>query len=250
MKIPVVTAANEAYWPGVVALYNSIKAHYPDCQFHALLEGGASLEGKAAALGIDYTMNPDVAAGNYPVTKNRPENTAMVHFYRLLVPELFASYKKSIYIDCDSLVLQPLDKFLDFDAPVAACESNSELSKEIQGETGRGFISCLMIFNHAKWLAQNIGGLCREVMNNPPAEFYTGDQAVLNWVLKGKWHKLPVETVAHAGHGSYFRWPKSKIHILHFLGTNPWDEVPTHLLPYPKHKMDARAIWDGYYRAA
>ena len=249
-KIPIVTAANERYFPGLVALYNSYKKHCSDdFEFYAMVQGDDALVSKVEGLGINVIGNPVIPARCFPVTKNRPVETAEVHFYRIMIPTLFEGYKKTIYIDSDSVILQSLKPLADkvYLQPIAATESNAPLSKEIEGlGSTHGFISSLMIFNHEQWFKQDILGQCVSAMNEPPAVFYTGDQSVLNWVLMDNWYKLPADCQPHAGHGTLYKNPIGRAYILHFLGTNPWEEIPAHLQPYPKHKLDARALWGAY----
>jgi lipopolysaccharide biosynthesis glycosyltransferase len=109
-----------------------------------------------------------------------------------------------------------------------------------------GFISSLLVFDHEKWREQRIFERCIALMNDPPVTFDCGDQSVLNYALLNNWHELPLETQAHAGHGTFEQYSRERIFTLHFLGTNPWEEIPQHLQPYPPHKLRARALWREY----
>lgn len=249
--INIVTAANERYFPGVVALYKSFLRFCPKYNFLALLQGGADLESKARGLKIPFLMNPVIPAEKFPATAKRPEETAEVHFYRLAVPELSKNDSRSLYLDCDSVILKPLDDLLavDFLEPVAATRANAALEKQIQGiggPTGYGFISSLMLFNHAEWFGQGIPAKCFDLMNNQPYYFKTGDQAVLNAALYKNWHELPWVWQPHAGHGTY-ESNKKDAFVLHFLGTNPWEPLADHLVK--PHKLRARKIWQDFYES-
>lgn len=251
-KIPIVTTANERYFPGLIALFNSYQQYcYDDFDFYALIQGSDDFIRQVKSFGIKVISNPKIPADNFPCTNNRPKETAEIHFYRIIIPMLFSGHTKSIYIDSDSIILQSLKNIaaIEFKQPVGATESNASLNREISGGGEKhGLISSFLVFNHDEWHRQNIFAACLDAMNNPPVEFYTGDQAVLNWVLKDNWYKFPPEIQPHAGHGTLYRNPLESAYILHFLGTNPWEDIPSHLKPYPPHKIKARELWQQYYK--
>jgi hypothetical protein len=252
LKIPVVTSANKAYMPGLRALANSFRRHCGDeFELWALVSGDEATVDEARSLGVQVIANPTVPARHFPIISGRPGVRLEVYFYRLLIPGLFKDRPKSIYIDSDSIILQSLRPLLDieFDKPVAATRMKYSLRTEITGAgipDEPGFMSSLLIFNHAAWFEGRVFDRCIGLMNNPPVEFRCGDQAVLNYAMLHNWHELPWETQAHAGQGTLQKYPRERIYTLHFLGTNPWDPIPAHLSPYPAFKMQARELWNEY----
>lgn len=248
---PIVTACDESYLPGLVALHNSYLRHSADgFSFCAIIEGSQEFaEHVYHDLGIHVFHAPVFSVANYPVSRVYPEPLPL--FYsRLLVPSLFQGKKKSIYIDTDSLILQSLQPLVDADYgdyPVAATRSNSPQSKEFVGgkEDVYGPMSSLYVFNHEPWFEKRVLDRCVEVMENEPTEYITIAQAVLQWVVGDDWYELPWETQAHAGHRTWVEYPKKRIFTLHFMGTNPWDEYKNGIVPTPL-KLELRELWKTY----
>jgi hypothetical protein len=255
----VYTACNEAYIPGAIALFNSFR-QFNDGRFVVLYDGDDPR--KLTERGIEVIVRPTVDLPVIPVTDNRPEETAEVHCFRFAIPEL-TDGDRAIYIDADALVVKDLTPLweIDFDRPIAATVSNSPLPKELACTdfslprktrylaipNEHGFISSFIIFNIPEWKAQGVMKRCQHVVEHAPLHFKTGDQALLNWVLYRDWHKLPPATQMHVGQVEAYRLPQDQVYIKHFLGTNPWDEIPEHLQPYPGFKLKAREEWRRYF---
>lgn len=255
----VYTACNDAYIPGAIALFKSFRQTNHG-RFVVLFDGDdpSSME----RLGMEVIVRPHIDLPRIPKTDNRPDEVADVHCYRFAVPEL-TSGDRAIYIDADALVVKDLAPLweLKFENPVAATQSNARLRQEIvcTDETmfrierlnavpeGYGFISSLMIFNIPEWNRQNIMDKCKDIVQNAPFHFKTGDQALLNWALLKNWHQLPITAQAHVGRRESLSFPAKDIFVRHFLGTNPWDEIPEHLQPYEHFKLQAREEWQRYY---
>ena len=250
----VYTACNTRYIPGAIALHNSFRRHCRG-RFVVLFDGDdpSPLESR----GMEVVVRPDSGLPVIPKTENRPDHTAAVHCYRFAIPEL-AEGDRAIYIDADALIVQDLQPLFDlaFDEPVAATLSNSPIEKEITGPGAprglTGFISSLMIFNIPEWHRQGVMEACRRALMQS-LSFKTGDQALLNYALLNNWHRLPIETQCHVGHDTIRLYPPEKVFLWHFLGTNPWEEVPQELLDIdPRYapggsKQVARQEWRKYY---
>lgn len=247
----VYTACNAAYIPGVIALHNSFR-QTNEGRFVVLYDGDDPSE--LTRRGIEVIIRPSIDLPVIPQTLNRPDETAEVHCFRFAIPELTEG-DRAIYIDADALVmknLQPLWE-LEFEEPIAATLSNGPLRKEISGRgvpDTTGFISSLLIFNIPAWNEQRVLEKCQHIVANSDLKFNTGDQALLNWALLGNWHHLPISYQAHVGRLQSYSFPPDEIYVKHFLGTNPWDEIPEHLQPYDDLKLKARAIWREYFELA
>jgi lipopolysaccharide biosynthesis glycosyltransferase len=218
-----------------------------------LLEGGADAERDLRRAGAEVVRNPDIDLPVVPQTANRPEETALVHCYRLIIPEIERDDPYPIYMDADALILKDLSplrkQYGPQEHPVAATRSNAPLCAEIKHKSVPkgiyGFITSLLVFNRDLWMARDIFGEFRRAAQDDEWEYLTGDQACLNRVLYKDWTGMPLSIQAHAGH---MEARVCEAFILHFLGTNPWDEVPQHLLPYPGFKLNARKLWREYYK--
>ena len=255
----VYTACNRQYIPGAIALYNSFRQHN-DGRFVVMYDGDDPSE--LTRRGIEVIKQPMVDLPVIPVTDNRPEETAAVHCFRFMIPEL-TDGDRAIWLDADTLVVKNLQPLWDieFTQPIAATDSNSRLrqelvctnyavSKRTRFQTipdDVGFITSLIIFNIPQWKKQNVMAQLRDTVANAPLHYKTGDQALLNWVLYRNWHRLPPATQMHVGQVEAYRLPQDQVYVKHFLGTNPWDEIPDHLQPYPGFKLKAREEWSRYF---
>lgn len=246
--IPIVTTLDEKYLPGLKALYNSYMENSRDgFSFHAVVDGTEEFAAHIRHdLGIDVIRNPEIPAKRIYLSEKWPQQ---ILYYRLLVPMLFKGSEKSIYIDADSVILQSLKPLVDTDMgerPVGATRSNSSVKKEIPNWEGPDFtgpISSFFLFNHRYWFEKRVWERCVELIESrPDLDFQTTQQAILQVVLRNDWHEFPWETQAHAGHKTLSNCRIEDVFILHFLGTNPWDE-----LRFPgQHKEYARKIWRRY----
>ena len=255
----VYTACNEAYIPGAIALHNSFRQHN-DGRFVVMYDGDDP--SPLTRRGIEVIKQPVVDLPVIPVTDNRPEETAAVHCFRFAIPDL-TDGDRAIWLDADTLVVKNLQPLWDteFSQPIAATDSNARLRQELACTDfsvprktrfttipdAVGFITSLLIFNIPEWKKQNVMGQLQDTVANAPLHFKTGDQALLNWVLYRKWHRLPPATQIHVGQPEACRFPPEQVYIKHFLGTNPWQEIPDELQPYPGYKLRARDEWRKYF---
>lgn len=250
MKTPIVTACDENYLQGLVALHNSFLANSAEgFEFHAIIRGSDEFADHVRSLGIGVFHNLEFPARRIPDSDRFP-GMAATSYLRLLVPRLFPELQKSVYIDADSIILQSLQPLVDRDfgeRPVAATRSNSAQHKEFTGGTHEvGPMSSLYIFNHTWWFRKQVLERCIEVMETrSDIKLVTLSQGLLQFVLQRDWYELPWQTQAHAGHDTYSRFPRHEIHTLHFMGTNPWDEYRPDI-PVTEGKLEARALWRTY----
>ena len=252
--IPIVTVSDEKYMPGLIALHNSFLKNSADgFEFWAMLRGSDEFVEHIKSLGINVIVEPHFPIDRFPTSKRYP-NEEPLFYWRLLIPEIFKQ-DYSFFVDCDSLILQSFQPLVDkgtHDRSIAATRSNSSSSMEY-GPAGSeefknanfGPMSSLYMFNRKIWAERNVFARCLEAMKSDMV-FHTIVQGLLQYVLGRDWHMWPWSTQAHAGHGTMIKYPRHEIYTLHFMGTNPWDDIPNHLEPYAKFKMDARLLWESY----
>jgi len=228
MVTPVITAIDEAYFPGLDALYNSFKANAdPDLEFFCIVDGDADLVDRVAQLGVNV-ITPPHWADRYPVSPWWPTELPAL-YARLQIPELFPDCERAIWIDADCIIIDPLTRLagLDFTEPVAACRPSHERYKlgdmlincphdlmEVAGQ-----FSGLLVFNIPAWNKLDITGKCAKAMMNTRIVYKWGDQSVLAYVLRGVYHELSMDwqTFAHRTDATL-----RDARILHWLGSVPW----------------------------
>ena len=252
--IPIVTATDERYLPGVRALYNSYKRHSAEgFSFHVMSYGDQALKVALEEMGLNVIHNHMIDAvfpkseRKYGHYRNDIESSAM--YARLAVPDLFKEYRHSIFIDADSVILKNLQGLIeDFDEhPCAGTENWSSMSHDIVGYKVDmlSIQAAMIVFNHEWWFKKDIYNKCLDIMRTSTYTFDTVVQGVLQLVLKKDYYKYPFFHQVQGGH----KTTPAKIeeaYLLHFAGTNPWEEFPAHLLPVADYKLWTRKLWASY----
>jgi len=227
--VPLITAIDDKYFPGLVAIYNSYKANAGEgFDFYCIVDGDADLFARVEDLGVK-AIKPIQWTDGYPESEEWPVQIPSL-FASLQIPKLFPDHEKAIWIDADCIIVDSLSGLLDhkFNEPIAACDMNNANYK-------LGFVlhNCppklsgikfpfggLIIFNVQEWNRLDLTAKCAESMMDKTIVFRYGDQSVLGYVLKGNWSGLPLswQTFAHRK-GVDIKNAK----ILHWLGCVPWE---------------------------
>lgn len=235
--IPVVTAIDRAYLPGLKALSNSFNANAGDgFELHCICHGDVMAD--VETLGVNPLAPPEWAT-RYPTTARWPKPLASM-YSRLLIPELFEG--RSIWLDADCIILQPLHELaeVEFEQPVAAVHFNNErytLGFHVGGiepELARVPVpfSGMLVFNGPAWRAARITNRCAEWMAHDEYDYKFVVQSVLGLALKGDYKRLPYKWQVFAGRTDPL--PADTM-ILHYVGGLPWREP-----------MNNQHIWDKY----
>ena len=247
---PIVTALNESYLPGLMPLYNSYMQNSRNgFEFYAMVDGSKDLVKHVQGLGVSVIDNPTLPTAALPIDAQRWPDAIPSLYYRMLVPSLFSRHQRSIYIDVDSIILQSLQPIvdIDFQQPVAGTQCNSPLPKNIEGGGFDrldvfGVMSSFLVFNNKAWRKKKILDKCIEAMESDKLHFPFVVQGVLQYALGVDWRRLPSIWQAHACHLTYQQGPIKDIYLLHFMGVNPWDDMPS----YSQNSLDMRELWRSY----
>ena len=162
-----VTAIDEAFFPALVALHNSIRCHSPGTPLACLTYGPQSLADKVAARGIEVRHNVDVGA--YLPAGEGTEAGCQPMYARLLAPLLFGD---CVWLDADQVVLRDMRPLCDllFKQPVAAvpCYLN-DIAKSVIGMAnppkGDSLYSGLMAYNAREYKRRQVTEQCLRLMN-------------------------------------------------------------------------------------
>lgn len=244
MVVPLVTAIDAKYFPGLAAMYNSYKANAGSgFEFFCIVDGDAELFARVESLGIK-TIKPTKWVESYPTSPEWPEEIPSL-FADLQIPRLFPNHERAIWIDADCIIVKSLAELIEveFDQPIAACTQPGnpcysldfvlrgcpkEL-RELRSPNGG-----LVVFNVQEWNSRALTEKCAEVMQDKSITFRYGDQSVLAYVMRGEffalgesWQGFPGRKIKSIEHTRSIE----KAKILHWLGGNPWiDEMPnTHI---------------------
>ena len=232
--VPLVTAIDRAFLPGVKALYNSFVANAGDgFELHCIVHGDDALFDEVAAHGITAIHATDWA-DEYPTSHVWPERKPAL-FASLQVPKLFAGQERVIWIDADCIIVDSLNELatMEFLEPVAACHPHHmyTLEKMVLGcdkSIGQvhGLFSGFYVYNVQEWNRLDITGKCAQAMTDTSVTFKWCDQSVLSYVLRGNFCELDIKWQTFANR------QEAQFHnakILHWLGTmKPWNSAVPH----------------------
>jgi lipopolysaccharide biosynthesis glycosyltransferase len=232
----IVTASDENYVPGVLALISSAAKHNPETRFSVLQSGWSStsqtrLKMLKERLGIEVscigigteTFDKFTILGNYltPMT-----------FARLLIPELFPDDDRVMYIDSDMLIVGSLreawecdltDKYL---AAVHDMLPSPTEMKSIKLDPAQYFNAGFLMINLEAWRSHTVAQSCIDALSAPDCPYLLQDQSALNDIARGKVLYLDAGYNFYAVNGwdGKITTPRNSIRVIHYLGSEkPWN---------------------------
>lgn len=229
----IITATDDRYVPGVLALIYSTWVHNDDAEFY-VLDNGIGKENKRKIQGLSAKIQSPITL--IDITDSGisdielPDNRLTVSAYaRLLIPDHFKDHEKVLYLDCDMLVTDSLSSLYqkDLGNSVAGVIVDYGPGKKellqvgISGDTY--FNSGLILFNIPEWRKARITERCFEEASKKL--FLYHDQSVLNIVCQGRVMYLPHEyNIFVDVPAERRREAKVKdIKVLHYVGPfKPW----------------------------
>lgn len=270
----VVSACNEKYAPGVIALHNSIRRNgQPGLEFVCLAYGDDSLRQRLEAKGITVIMNAPYPDGTRFPTGGRwhpgvwdryPQGmgaecpyTQPAMYARLLIPQLFPDRERVFWVDADCIVHQPFPELetLDFEGkPVASAllinskgqlcaKGNWKSTEDARVEPPyKCHATATYLINVPEWNRLRITEQCFDLMNTcEDGEMLAVVQSILlritqdNFVEYG-WEYLH-EIKNHGINGA--------VKIYHFSVMVPWDKFDMAGKP-EKFRQCVRQFWEPY----
>lgn len=267
--LTVVTACDEKYAPGAVALYNSINRNTKEGEidFYCMAFGSEEFCNSLPMKTIKNPRYPDgqnfpkggrwsanVMPG-YPEGMN-PSQYAMPAMYaRLLIADLFESLDRVLWIDADCLVIDSLKELESFDFS-GHCMASTDITEQLNGnfkslreQHGQG--NCLgirapgtgvMMINIEAWRSSKISEKCFQLMND---------------AVEGEWLAVVQNAIILAVNGDFaeFGWeymrdvkrhdPPPGTKIIHFPIVIPWDSSDVKRKP-PEMQANIKRHWEPY----
>lgn len=199
--------------------------------------------------------------------KSRISTTSAITFSsyaRIFLPEIFPNMSKILWLDCDLIVMKPLDEFWDIDVTgkYAAAVDDFTMEHSIHQElvecrVSRYFNAGVMLFNLDEIKKDGVNEKCKEVMYGTKPRFQ--DQTVLNSCFKENVIWLSPRFNLHYtsySNPAFEKWAMSTFHeryksemedptIVHFtgIGTKPWQKpTPFYLNEYWDNASEARSF--------
>ena len=267
----VITGCTPSHIPGVVALYNSLVENTDmNFDFYVLCSGGepndlewcdltSQMSGFNLVWDISLPNNPGGSGWGDGVTQN------VSMYNRIMIPDTFPDYERSIWLDCDTIVLSNISELFntDMESHSVACTLNGnpwnrekqclkrdmevweydyDLSDVNSPQAG------VIMFDTKKWIADNMTTKFIESTYNPKIKGKYVVQSYLGYILMGKFKKLPFEWnvdvswLSMAKNRNMLSEPK----ILHYIGGGkklPWRDQ----FAYSFSGVDYIRTWNHFY---
>ena len=209
-----------------------------------------------------------------PNGKTIAKYVSIAAFFRMLIPELLPEeIEKAIYLDCDLVVREDLEKLWEIDLGdnylLAAQDTwipyvsspNGLLNYKKLGisSDSKYFNSGVLVINLKKWRTDNISTKAIDYLKQKTEYVRWHDQDVLNALLAGKWGELdPRWNCSPVSVYSYTSWQDSPFseevynnlirdpYIIHYVSSaKPWTSRHTLLKEHFFEYVDMTA-WSGW----
>lgn len=167
-------------------------------------------------------------------------------YFRLMIPELFSAFKKIIYLDVDTLVLNNLEELWKIDMEDSLClacqcfyaenhRGQQNFRKLGINEYAPYFNSGVLVIDVAKWrnfrVREKVNDLLNHKLNDPKAM----DEEALNVVLHGHWKPIDQEW----NYPPHIVDEKNPPNIVHYIGFKPM---------YYDYKTGAQELFFSYLK--
>lgn len=247
--LPIALAADENYLDGLAGTLGGIVRCAPGTAFHAVILDSGILDDswrrfeRAVCSRLQtltlrrLPIRPDQLQRFAPEVRALNLNNAT--YSRLLVPELLTDFDRILYLDCDLLIDANLRELFNRPLHGALAAAAPEKHLPLLGQNvTQGMIAShetslpafnagVMLLNLAAMrearLLESSAGLIPELQGRLQS------QAVLNYLLKGRWESLPVRW-----NRQHFLTDKFSLHrdrsdsVWHFVGKiKPWHFNPS-----------------------
>lgn len=197
--------------------------------------------GKSYNSKVRFYRVRDEKITDYEIRWEKRRLSKVVFLRCMLASILPESISKVLFLDCDLLVLTPLDELWEtdlVDTPLAAVPDNIVVNNKHcerldYDNSYNYFNGGVLLLNLNYWRINNVEKLCLEYYNENPSKIIYNDQDLLNalfydskklldirWNVQESAYRLPKEKSKN-WHPPYMKLLLSPS-ILHFSGRKPW----------------------------
>ena len=214
-----------------------------------------------------YTPGNDMLDG-FQILKFK-KRISLATYYRCFLSEILPDeVERVIYLDCDILVLQPLDDFFNLPLngrPIAAVEDiasddTARYSVLAYPEADSYFNAGVFLADLARWRKEDVPGRCLSYYRKYPERIVFNDQDLLNSIFHGdkllvplKWNVQdafyrPLKKLQHKPD----EMKQTLIHpaVLHFTNKKPWNYDNFHPLRQLYFEYESQLPWKPHRNAA
>ena len=223
---------NYSEYAGVVTASILKNANKNDKHHFYILDGGVSQENKEKILSLKSIKDCEITfieidENKFKIYKNiaTHDYLSIAAYYRLKLGELLPNVDKIIYLDCDTIVNTSLSDLFNTDLQnsYVAGVLDVRVKHKKKWKNTKYINSGVLVINLRKIRDDHIEDQYFEYAKNNPEVVQTGDQDIINFVLKDNIKILPDEWNVQVSHfnsrTSYTKYPK----IIHYIGNQkPW----------------------------
>lgn len=243
----IATSVTIEYFPGLVALKNSIDMWMQDIQLYVFgySKPGDDLENKIKSLGVNYIMEAPMLGPILDNGKNFRNGLKLGPdmYARLIIPKYCTG--KVFYVDCDCIILQPIDDLwtMDMAGLPSACVFRPDIGW-IGGHRHDDMASGTVLIDCEEWRRVKLTEECFDIMEKSISgklgrKFPVNVESVMSYVHDGKFLHLPAEYQNLTYYGALCKQDK----IAHFAGPKPWS-IKNHTM---KGHVNYSNIWSCCY---
>jgi hypothetical protein len=222
----IATSVTIEYFPGLVALKNSIDMWMEDTELFVFgySKSGDNLENLIKDLGVKYIMEAPMLG---PIIDNgqRFRNGLTLGpdmFARLLIPNYCSG--RVFYVDCDCVLLQPVDELwnMDMGGMPSACVFRPDIGW-VGGHRHDDMASGTVLIDCEEWRRIKLTEECFDTMRKSVSgqltrKFNVNVESVMSYVHDGKFIHLPANYQNLTYYGALCKEDK----VAHFAGPKPW----------------------------
>lgn len=235
----IITGSDDNYVPGVLVLIASAAHHNPGARF-AVLDMGitpanrARIDALGPRLGVDL-RRIEVASAQFDGLLVTRHHLTRSTYLRLLIPKLFPSEDRAIYMDCDMVVmgdLSPLDRIDLGRNLIAAVPCPSPEPSEVAATghvTGTYVNAGLLVMNLPLWRLEDVAAASVALLSDPARPLLSEDQSAINILARGRILPLPLAFNTYSDPAAYRQvaaFPDDPVVIHYVVNNKPWS-LPT-----------------------
>lgn len=237
----IVSSATADYYPGIIALWNSIKINSPKCSLSVFCYDKTEEYKKLEDMGIKVFLNAPMPGPILDESRFRTSTGTQVGpdmYARLLIP-LYFDCERVFYVDADCLVLKEIYELwddLDLEGHYSACVYRPDVGW-IGGNGHDDMASGTFLADVKLWKEKKITETCFQVMKDKKEGKYIGKsfgmnvESVLSFVHNGNYKKLE-RTYQNL---TYYGLLSQEDKVVHFAAVKPW-----------KGSCNYRQLWAAY----
>lgn len=239
-KYQIISSSTPSYYPGIKALWNSIKINAPNCTLSVYCYDNTEEYKDLENLGIKVILNKKLLGPIVQKGRVRPNGGPVNEdmYARLMVSQDFTG--RVFYVDADCIILKPIYELwddLNMEGFPTACVYREDIGWR-GGNIHDKMASGTYLADTDKWRELKIAEKCFQVMEDN---------------LNGKTRVtfgLNVESVLSYIHGGNFLHLDRAYQNLTYYGKLSKEDRVAHFAdfkPWSGRKVNYRKLWDAYY---